>query len=150
MRIYNTLTGQKEEFRPQGDVVKMYVCGVTPYAETHIGHAMAYLTFDMIRRYLEFRGYRVRHVQNFTDIDDKIIDRAQRLGVTARELAERYIAGYFEDMDALNIKRADVFPRATDEISSIIQVVEGRIAAGHAYVADGDLYFRVTSWPRYG
>lgn len=150
MRVYNTLTGQKEEFKPDGDVVKMYVCGVTPYADTHIGHAMAYLTFDMIRRYLEYRGYRVKHVQNFTDIDDKIIDRAIRLGVSARDLAERYIADYLENMDALNIKRADVYPRATEEIGPIVDMVKGLIAGGHAYVVDGDVYFRVKSWPRYG
>ena len=150
MRVYNTLTGQKEEFKPRGDVVKMYVCGVTPYSDTHIGHAMAYLTFDMIRRYLEYRGYRVKHVQNFTDIDDKIIDRAIKLGVSPRELAERYIADYFEDMDALNVKRADVYPRATEEIGPIIDMVKGLIASGHAYAADGDVYFKVKSWPTYG
>lgn len=150
MRVYNTLSGQKEEFQPHGDVVKMYVCGVTPYAETHIGHAMAYITFDMIRRYLEYRGYRVKHVQNFTDIDDKIIDRAQRLGISARDLAEQYIDGYFKDMDALNIKRADVYPRATDEIGAIVKMVEGLVAKGHAYEAGGDVFFAVRRWPRYG
>lgn len=150
MRVYNTLTGRKEEFQPRGEVVTMYVCGVTPYAETHIGHAMAYLTFDMVRRYLEYRGYRVKCVQNFTDIDDKIIDRAIRLGVSSRDLAERYIADYYESMDALNVKRADVYPRATEEIGPIIQMVQGLVARGHAYVADGDVYFRVSSWPSYG
>ncbi len=110
MKIYNTLTGQEEEFVPQGDVVKMYVCGVTPYAECHIGHAMSYIVFDVIRRYLEFRGYKVKHVQNFTDIDDKIINRAQQAGVTARELAEKFIAQYFEDMDRLNVQSGPRLP----------------------------------------
>ncbi|NQT47896.1 MAG: class I tRNA ligase family protein, partial [Chloroflexi bacterium] len=150
MKIFNTLSGQKEEFTPQGEEVKMYVCGVTPYSECHIGHAMSYITFDVVRRYLEFKGYKVRYVQNFTDVDDKIIDRANQQGVLPRELAERFIAGYFADMDALNVKRADVYPRATEEIPKIIEVVRGLIDRGHAYEADGDVYFRVKNNPDYG
>jgi cysteinyl-tRNA synthetase len=150
VKVFNTLSGQKEDFQPQGDVVRMYVCGVTPYSECHIGHAMCYINFDVIRRYLEFRGYKVKYVQNFTDIDDKIISRANELGVPARELAEKNIARYFEDMDALNIKRADIYPMATDEIPKIIEVVQGLVDRGHAYETDGDVYFRVKSDPEYG
>src|SRR3972149_522637 len=116
MKVYNTLSGQKEEFLPSGSEVKMYVCGVTPYSGCHIGHAMSYIIFDAIRRYLEFQGYKVRHVQNFTDIDDKIINRANSLGILARELADKYIAQYFTSMDSLHIRRADVYPYATQEI----------------------------------
>src|SRR4030043_522259 len=103
VKVFNTLSGQKEEFLPDGDVVKMYVCGVTPYSDSHIGHAMSYIFFDVIRRYLLFRGYKVKYVQNVTDIDDKIINRAAKLGISAHELAEKYTNSYFEDMDALNI-----------------------------------------------
>src|SRR4030043_1556322 len=113
MRVFNTLSGQKEEFAPQNDTVAMYVCGVTVYDDCHIGHAMSYMIFDAIKRYLEFKGYKVKHVQNFTDIDDKIINRSQQLGISAKELAEKYITEYFKDMDALNIRRADIYPKAT-------------------------------------
>ena len=150
MRIYNTLSGRKEEFAPGGDPIKMYVCGVTPYSECHIGHAMSYIIFDVIKRYLEFRGYRVRYVQNFTDVDDKIIARASQSGLSTQELAQKFIAQYFSDMDALNIKRADVYPRATEEIPEIIKVIAGLIERGHAYSAGGDVYFRVSSFPQYG
>lgn len=150
MRVFNTLSGRKEEFRPQGDSVSMYVCGVTVYDECHIGHAMSYIIFDVIRRYLEFRGYRVKHVQNFTDVDDKIINRAQELGISASELAEKYIDEYFKDMDALNIRRAHLYPKATEEIAKIIEVIQGLISKGHAYESDGSVYFRVRSFPGYG
>ena len=150
MRVFNTLSGQKEEFIPQGEVVRMYVCGVTPYADCHIGHAMSYVIFDVIRRYLEFRGYKVKYVQNFTDIDDKIIDRAHQLGISPGELAQGFIAQYFVDMDALNIKRADLYPKATEEIPKIIEVIQGLINKGHAYQAEGSVYFRVRSDPDYG
>ncbi len=150
MKIFNTLSGQKEEFLPHSDEVKMYVCGVTPYDDCHIGHAMSYIIFDVIRRYLQFRGYKVKYVQNITDIDDKIIDRANKLAISAHELAERFIRGYFEDMDALNIGRADVYPRATEEIPKIIEVIQCLIDKGHAYPARGSVYFRVKSVPDYG
>jgi cysteinyl-tRNA synthetase len=150
MRISNTLSGQKEDFSPLGDTVRMYVCGVTPYAPCHLGHAMSYIIFDTIRRYLEFRGYTVKYVQNFTDVDDKIIARANEQGITPRELAEGFITQYFNDMDTLNIKRADLYPRATEEIPKIIEMVEGLIQKGHAYQAGGDVYFRVSSDPDYG
>ena len=149
MKVYNTLSGRKEDF-VAGDPVKMYICGVTPYSECHIGHAMSYIVFDVIRRYLEFRGYRLKHVQNFTDVDDKIIARANQLGIPPHELAEGFIAQYFADMDALNIKRADIYPKATEEIPKIIEVIAGLIEKGCAYEAGGDVYFRVGSFPQYG
>jgi cysteinyl-tRNA synthetase len=150
MKVFNTLSGQKEDFIPQGDEVKMYVCGVTPYSEAHIGHAMSYIIFDVIQRYLSFRGYRVKYVQNITDIDDKIIDKANESGVPAGELAEKYISSFFEDMDALNIGRADIYPRATEEIPKIIEVIQGLVAKGYAYEAEGSVYFRVRKVADYG
>lgn len=150
MRIYNTLSGRKEEFTPVGDPIKMYVCGVTPYSECHIGHAMSYIIFDVIMRYLEFRGYRVRYVQNFTDVDDKIIARASQSGLSTQELAQGFIEQYYHDMDALNVKRADVYPRATEEIPKIIEVIAGLIEKGYAYQSGGDVYFRVSSFTQYG
>jgi cysteinyl-tRNA synthetase len=150
VKVYSTLSAREEEFVPQGDVVKMYVCGVTPYAECHLGHAMSYVVFDMVRRYLEFRGYKVKHVQNFTDIDDKIINRAQQAGISPTELAEKFIAHYFADMDRLNVQRAHVYPRATEEVPKIIEVVKGLVDKGHAYESQGDVYFRVKSDSNYG
>jgi len=150
VKVYNTLSGQKEEFAPQSDEVKMYVCGVTPYDDAHIGHAMSYIVFDVIKRYLQFRDYKVKYVQNVTDIDDKIIDRAGKLGIPPAELAEKYTTSYFEDMDALNIERADKYPKATEEIPKIIEVIQGLIDKGYAYPAGGSVYFRVRNDPDYG
>jgi cysteinyl-tRNA synthetase len=152
MKVYSTLSGKKEEFPPLGDEVKMYVCGVTPYSDAHIGHAMSYVIFDVIRRYLRYKGYKVKYVQNVTDIDDKIIDRANKLGIAPSELAGKYTDSYFEDMDALNIARAetDVYPRATGEIDKIIEVIRGLIDKGYAYPAGGSVYFRVRNVPDYG
>jgi len=150
MKVYNTLSGQKEEFLPQGDEVKMYVCGVTPYDDCHIGHAMSYIVFDVITRCLKFRGYKVKYVQNITDIDDKIIDRANKLGISASELAGKFTDSYFDDMDALNIERADIYPRATEEIPKIIEVIQGLIDKGYAYAVQGSVYFRVNSVSDYG
>ena len=151
MKLYNTLSGQVEEFVPaDGNLVKMYVCGVTPYSSTHVGHALSYVVFDTLRRYLEHKGYEVRHVQNFTDVDDKIIQRAQETGVSEDELVAEFIADYFSAMDALNIQRAGEYPRATREIPRIIDAIAGLIDRGHAYPAAGDVYFRVTSKDDYG
>ena len=150
IKIYNTLSRQKEDFTPAGDTVKMYVCGVTPYSACHIGHAMSYILFDVIRRYLEYSGYNVKYVQNFTDVDDKLIARSGQTGTPVKELAEGFIAEYFEEMDALNIRRVDVYPRATEEIPKIIEVVSGLIQKGHAYQSGSDVYFRVRSFPDYG
>ncbi|MDH4067642.1 MAG: class I tRNA ligase family protein, partial [Dehalococcoidia bacterium] len=105
MKVFNTLAGQKEDFHPRGEVVTMYVCGITAYDESHIGHAMTYIIFDVIKRYLKFKGYKVKHVQNFTDIDDKIIERANRSGMPPAELANKYTDQYFANMDALNLER---------------------------------------------
>ncbi len=151
MKIWNSLTGRKEDFTiPGGGAVKMYVCGVTPYDTAHIGHAMSYIVFDVIRRYLEFRGYEVRHVQNFTDVDDKIIARAERLGVPAIELAQQYVDSYLEEMDALHVQRAHVYPRVTEEIPTIIDLIKSLEGRGFAYAAGGDVYFRVDRFSAYG
>ncbi|MGB2827633.1 MAG: cysteine--tRNA ligase, partial [Dehalococcoidales bacterium] len=143
-------SGKKEDFKPQGDEVKMYVCGVTPYADAHLGHAMSYIIFDVIRRYLRYRGHKVKYVQNVTDIDDKIIDRANKLGIPQRELAEKFTRSYFEDMKALNIEEPDVTPYATDEIPKIIEIVQGLIDRGYGYESEGSVYFRVRNVPDYG
>ena len=150
MKIFNTLSGQKEEFAPQDNEVKMYVCGVTVYDVCHFGHALSYISFDVIRRYLEYRGYKVRYVQNFTDIDDKIINRSNERNIPWKDLVEKYIGEFFIDMDALNIKRATIYPRATEEIPMIIQVIQTLMDKGHAYRAGGSVYFRVKSFPGYG
>ena len=150
MKVFNTLSGKKEDFKPQGDEVKMYVCGVTPYADAHLGHAMSYIIFDVIRRYLRYRGHKVKYVQNVTDIDDKIIDRANKRGIPQRELAEMFTRRYFEDMKALNIEKPDVTPYATDEIPKIIEIVQGLIDKGYGYESEGSVYFRVRNVPDYG
>ncbi|OGO14323.1 MAG: cysteine--tRNA ligase, partial [Chloroflexi bacterium RBG_16_48_7] len=150
MKIFNTLSGQKEEFQPLSDPVTMYVCGVTVYDDCHIGHAMSYILFDVIRRYLEFKGYNVKLAQNFTDIDDKIINRANQLGIPSKDLAGKYIAEYFKDMDALNIRRATIYPRATEEVPKIIEIIETLIKKGFAYELDGSVYFRVKKFEGYG
>ncbi|MDP6549477.1 MAG: cysteine--tRNA ligase [Dehalococcoidia bacterium] len=151
MRLYNTLASKAQEFTPaDGKSVKMYVCGVTPYSSTHVGHALSYVVFDVLRRYLEYLGYPVRHVQNFTDVDDKIIQRAQEQGVGVEELADKYIDDFFHTMDALNIQRAHVYPRATQEIPPIVATIEGLVDKGYAYPAGSDVYFRVTRSEGYG
>ena len=151
MRLYNTLTGQERDFVPaDGKTVKMYVCGVTPYSATHVGHALSYVIFDTLRRYLEHLGYQVKHVQNFTDVDDKIIQRAQEAGISEEELSERYIADFFRNMDALNIRRADTYPRATREIPGIIAAIQDLVDKDFAYPSAGDVYFRVNRRPDYG
>ncbi len=150
MRIFNTLSGKKEEFQPRGDVVTMYVCGITPYDDSHVGHAMSYIIFDVVRRYLKYRGYGVKCVQNVTDIDDKIITRSNRRGVPAKELAEKFTQRYFEDMDNLNVMPADFHPRATEEIPMMLDVIQGLIDKGYAYPAKGSVYFRVRNVPDYG
>ena len=151
MKLYNTLAGEAQEFTPaDGKSVKMYVCGVTPYSSTHVGHALSYVAFDVLRRYLEFLGYQVKHVQNFTDVDDKIIQRANEQGISADELAGRYIDDFHQTMDALNIQRAHVYPRATQEIEPIIKTISDLVDKGFAYPVAGDVYFRVTSSKGYG
>jgi cysteinyl-tRNA synthetase len=150
MKVFNTLTGQKEDFHPRNGVVTMYVCGITAYDESHIGHAMTYIIFDVIKRYLGYKGYKVKHVQNFTDIDDKIIERANQLGMPPAELASKYTDQYFANMDALNVERADTYPKATEEILKVIEIIQGLLAKGYAYEFEGSVYFRVRNFPDYG
>ena len=151
MRLYNTLTGETQEFAPaDGKTVKMYVCGVTPYSTTHVGHALSYVAFDVLRRYLEYLGYSVKHVQNFTDVDDKIIQRAQEQGIDPTALANEYIDDFYRSVDALNVQRAHIYPRATQEIDPIIQTIATLVEKGFAYPAGGDVFFRVTRSDGYG
>ena len=151
MKLYNTLTHDVQDFAPaDGKTVKMYVCGVTPYSSTHVGHAFSYVAFDTLRRYLEFLGFDVRHVQNFTDVDDKIIKRAQEQGIEPDDLAEQFIDDFYRTMDALNIQRADIYPRATQEIGPIIETIQTLVDNGSAYPAGGDVFFRVTKKDDYG
>jgi cysteinyl-tRNA synthetase len=150
MKILNTLSGKKEEFNPIGDPVTMYVCGVNPYSDAHIGHAMSYIFFDVVRRYLEFRGYHVKHVQNITDIEDNIIATANRQGISVEELTQKYTKRYDEDMAALNVLPPHFYPRAMGEIDKMIEVVKTLEEKGFAYAIGGDVYFRVRKMPDYG
>jgi cysteinyl-tRNA synthetase len=150
MLIYNTETGRKEEFTVEELPVKMYVCGLTPKDNPHLGHGRLFVVDDMVRRYLEYRGYPVKYAQNFTDIDDKIIAAGQREGIEPSVAARRYTEAYFRDMDRLGVRRADVFTYVTDYIPQIIEMVQGLIERGHAYALDGDVYFSVPSFPTYG
>ena len=152
MQIYNTMTRKKEELVTlvPGEV-SMYVCGPTVYNFFHIGNARPFVVFDTLRRYLEYRGYKVKFIQNFTDIDDKLIRKANEEGITVPEVAERYIKEYYTDADALSVERATCNPRATEHIPQIIALVETLIEKGHAYPAEnGDVYFSVRSFPGYG
>jgi len=151
VKIYNTLTRRVDPLETiEPEVLRMYVCGVTVYDDAHIGHAMSAIAFDNVRRYLEWRGYRVMHVVNFTDVDDKIIARANTLGRDPQELAESYIDAFMEQLTALNVLPATVYPRATQTMPEIIGFIQGLIDQGHAYPAAGDVYFRVGSDPDYG
>lgn len=150
-RIYNTLTRQKEPLVTlEKRVVKMYVCGPTVYDKAHVGHGMSTIVYDILRRYLEYRGYKVRHVMNYTDVDDKVIERAKVLGADPLELAQEHIKEYEDHIQALNVLPATVFPRATQEIEQIISMVKDLIASDHAYAVDGDVYYRVKSKDDYG
>ena len=152
LSVYNTMTRKKEEFRPlRAGEVSIYCCGVTPYNDPHIGNARPFVTWDVIRRYLARKGYAVRYIQNFTDVDDKIINAANREGVTWKEISDRYIAAYFKAMDALNVRRADVFPRVSETMEDIIRMIETLVARGYAYAtAAGDVYYRVEAFAHYG
>lgn len=154
LALYNTLTRRKEAFAPldpNGKAVKMYCCGVTVYDYCHLGHARSYIVWDTVRRYLQWRGYDVRYVQNFTDIDDKIINRAKEQGKSWTEITETFIQAYHEDMGQLNILPADAYPKATETIPQMIAIIEGLIAAGYAYpTTDGDVYYAVQRFPVYG
>lgn len=151
MKIFNTQSREKEIFNPaEPGHVKIYVCGPTVYNFFHLGNARPFITYDTLRRYLEYRGYKVTYVQNFTDIDDKMIKRANAEGITIRQLADRFIAEYFHDADRLNIRRASFHPRATDSMPMIIQLIEALMAKGFAYVADDGVYFDISQMPDYG
>ena len=150
MKIHNTLSGKTEDFVALDGKVNMYVCGITPYSASHIGHAMMSVIFDVVRRYLEFKGYDVRHIQNFTDIDDKMILAANSTGIDVADLAESNIADYLAEMDALNVARAHEYPRATAEIGKITEIIAKLIEKGYAYPVAGDVYFRVNRDEDYG
>lgn len=151
LKIYNTLTRKKEAFTTiEPGQVRMYVCGPTVYDKAHVGHAMSSIVFDIIRRYLEYKGFEVEHVMNYTDVDDKVILRAQDLGVDALELAEEYIAEYDQHLKELNVLPAKVYPRVSTEINEIIAIIEGLIEKGYAYAVEGDVFFRVGRDEDYG
>ncbi|MCL6587619.1 MAG: cysteine--tRNA ligase [Anoxybacillus sp.] len=151
IQLYNTLTRKKERFEPlEPNKVKMYVCGPTVYNYIHIGNARPAIVFDTIRRYLEFRGYDVQYVSNFTDVDDKLIRAARELGEDVPTIAERFIAAYFEDIAALGCKRANVHPRVTENIDIIIEFIEQLIEKGYAYEVDGDVYYKTRNFADYG
>lgn len=151
LRIYNTLSGKKEVFEPiEPGRVGMYVCGPTVYDSCHIGHARSVVTFDVIARYLKKKGYDLIYVRNFTDIDDKIINRANQLGIDSLTLAEKYISEFYDDMEALNVERATIEPKATQHIDRIIKVIEVLIEKGFAYRIDNDVYYAVELFEDYG
>ena len=151
LKVYNTMARTKEDFAPAvpGEV-RMYVCGVTPYDYSHIGHARSAVAFDVIRRWLEFRGFRVTTVRNYTDVDDKIIARANREAVSANEIAQRYIDAEARDMQALGVLLPSIAPKATEHIDGMIALIERLVARGIAYVVDGDVYFEIRRFPPYG
>ena len=150
MKLFNTLSGKKEKFTTPDGNVRMYVCGITPYAPSHIGHAMMSVVFDVVRRYLEFKGYAVTHIQNFTDVDDKIIIAANDIGISTEDLAEGNIQQYLQEMDALNVLRAHTYPKATTEIPAIVSMIQSLECQGYAYNVNGDVYFRVGRNADYG
>ena len=151
LRIYNSLTRQKEEFLPlQEGKVNMYVCGPTVYSDAHVGHAMSAMVFDVVHRYLEYRGYQVKYASNFTDVDDKIIARANESGQEPSELAAHYTEKYLEHLADLNVLPADIYPKVSTEMGNIIQLIEDLGESGYAYEVDGDVYFRVQNDDDYG
>ena len=150
MRLYDTLSGQLHDFDSPNGQVRMYVCGITPYSSSHIGHAMSAVSFDVVRRYLEFRGFSVKHVQNFTDIDDKMIAAANERGIEVSDLAYVNIQEYIDAMGELNVAPAHEYPRATQEIDKIVEIIQSLIDKGYAYDVDGDVYFRVRRDEDYG
>jgi len=151
LKVYNSLSRKKEDFKPsQEGKVKMYVCGPTVYNFFHIGNGRTFIIFDTIRRYLEYRGYKVTFIQNFTDIDDKMINKANDEGITVKELGDKYIKEYYQDADALKIERATINPRATEYIQDIVKFVQELIDAGFAYEVDGDVYYSTKKFNNYG
>ena len=151
MKLFNTLTGQKEPFIPvEPGKVKMYACGPTVYDYIHVGNARPVILFDVLRRYMEFRGFEVTFVQNFTDVDDKIIDRANREGVPCEEITERFIAEYYTDAAGLGVRAATVHPKATEHIEGMLEAIQTLIDKGYAYAVGGDVYFRTEAFEPYG
>ncbi|MCL1808294.1 MAG: cysteine--tRNA ligase [Clostridiales bacterium] len=151
MRIYNTMTRMKEDFVPLDEnEIKMYVCGPTVYNLFHIGNARPFVVFDTFRRYMEYRGHKIKYVQNFTDVDDKIINKAREEGISALEVSEKYIEEYYEDAGALNVKKADVHPKVTENMKEIVEFVSGLISKGFAYETGGDVYYSTRKFPGYG
>jgi cysteinyl-tRNA synthetase len=150
LRLYNTLSRQLDELQSRDGSVRMYVCGVTVYDDSHIGHARTLIVFDVLRRYLLSKGHKVEFIQNFTDVDDKIINRAKADGRPAEEISEKYIANYYRDFGALNVMPATRHPKATDHIDEMIELIKGLIDKGHAYLTLNGVYFRVRSFPEYG
>jgi L-cysteine:1D-myo-inositol 2-amino-2-deoxy-alpha-D-glucopyranoside ligase len=150
MYIYNALTQTKEPFAAQGDTVSVYVCGITPYDTTHLGHMFTYASFDTLIRYLEFQGHTVHYVQNVTDIDDDILRKAKEVGENWQALVNRWTAHFIRDLKELNVRPPDHYPRATGVIGGIITIVEQLLAAGVAYQANGSVYFQVAKWPEFG
>ncbi len=151
LTLYNSLTRREEPFEPIAPPqVRMYCCGVTVYDYCHLGHARSYIAWDTVRRYLQWRGYRVRYVQNFTDIDDKILNRARELGTSMEEVSDRFTKAYFEDMERLNVMDADDYPRATHTLDGIQRLIRELENKGFAYTANGDVYYTVRQFPQYG
>ena len=151
LKVYNDLTNRKEEFQPlDPPLVKMYVCGITPYDETHLGHGRAYVTFDIVRRYLENSGYKVTHVQNITDVDDKIINKSKELGVRSEELVNNNVRSFGEVMEKLNVKPADIYPKATEHIPEMVRWIGGLVDRGFAYLLPDGVYFEVSKFKDYG
>lgn len=150
MRFYNSLSRTKEEFVVPNRPIRLYVCGITPYDTTHIGHAFTYVAFDVLVRYLEFRGYPVQYVQNVTDVDDDILRRAKKLGMPWHELAREQTSLYLEDMASLNVRRPNVMPWASEEVPKILDIVDVLLSQGYAYRSGGNVYFEVSKDPEYG
>ena len=151
LRIYNTLTRKKETFTPvEKGKIKMYVCGMTVYSDAHIGHARTYFAFDLIRRYIEYKGNKVTYVQNITDVDDKIINAANKEGIDALEYSKRFTDRCLEDLDKLGIKRADIYPKASETIPEMIKMIESIVDKGYGYESQGDVYFSVEKFKDYG
>lgn len=151
IKVYNTMSGEKEDFAPLDPAdVRMYVCGITAYDVCHLGHARSAIVFDIIKRYLRYRGYKVTHVRNITDIDDKIINRANEEGVSTEEIAKKYTEEYYTDMKLLGVSSADIEPNATGHIKEMIDTIKGLIDKGYAYPVDGDVYFEVAKFSGYG
>src|SRR5512143_114808 len=147
MKLYDDCSQRVETFVPRGDSVTVYVCGITPYDTTHLGHAFTYASFDILIRYLEFQGYPVLYTQNVTDIDDDLLRKAREVGEDWRALGNRWTAHFIRDLITLNVRPPDYYPRATDVIADIVTAVDQLLAAGVAYVSDGSVYFDVASYP---